>query len=354
LMSDQMNESDVLKQVEHYFGDANMRKDKWLRAEAAKDAEGFVDISHICKFNRMKSLNATDITAVADVMAKSDNLVVSEDKTKVRRKNPLPTEDDSDERTVYMKGFPEDSALEDLQAYVAGLGDFKVLMVTMRRLPNKKFKGSVFVELSTVDEAKAVCAMTDLKFKESALEVKSKGSWQGERLNQRKQDKLDKEDKKRKASEVEEQEKADRRVKYMEELKERQIPENRVLKVENLPSTASVVGLKGFLNTFQKVEFVEHEAGETTALVRFEADCSQVVAKCTENKYDDATLTATVLTPDQSRDFWTKAWTDMYDKKERMNSLHSRGDGGGRGGGRGRGRGRGGRGGGDRKRQRTE
>ena len=46
----------VLRQVEYYFSDSNFPKDKFLMAEVAKSDEGWVNLTVIAGFNKIKGL----------------------------------------------------------------------------------------------------------------------------------------------------------------------------------------------------------------------------------------------------------------------------------------------------------
>jgi hypothetical protein len=81
-MSD--NTSAIKKQIEFYFSDSNYRKDTFLKAAAESDPDGFVAISVLLTFNRLKALS-TDISLVADAVRDSAVVVVSEDGTKLKR-----------------------------------------------------------------------------------------------------------------------------------------------------------------------------------------------------------------------------------------------------------------------------
>ena len=76
----------VLKQIEYYFSEGNLPKDKFLMAEIAKDEAGFVDLSVIAGFNRIKQLLPSgSVEALAEALKASKVLVLSDDSTKVRR-----------------------------------------------------------------------------------------------------------------------------------------------------------------------------------------------------------------------------------------------------------------------------
>ena len=46
----------VLRQIEYYFSDSNFPKDKFLMAEVAKSEEGWVDLTTIANFNKVKQM----------------------------------------------------------------------------------------------------------------------------------------------------------------------------------------------------------------------------------------------------------------------------------------------------------
>ena len=129
-------EEKLRNQVEFYFSDSNLPRDKFLRARVDADPEGYVDLQLIVTFKRMKQLNAT-AEKVAAALAGSELVEVSPDGQRVRRKKPLPLDDTSKERSIYVKGFkPGESPaaeppIEDVMAVFEPFG--KVLSVRMRR-----------------------------------------------------------------------------------------------------------------------------------------------------------------------------------------------------------------------------
>eukprot|EP00456_Euglypha_rotunda_P007909 TRINITY_DN11465_c0_g1_i10.p1 TRINITY_DN11465_c0_g1~~TRINITY_DN11465_c0_g1_i10.p1 ORF type:complete len:128 (+),score=16.74 TRINITY_DN11465_c0_g1_i10:117-500(+) len=82
--SDQKIADKVLKQVEFYFSDSNLPKDKYLRG-LAQAGDGWVPIATIATFKRMRQLT-TDLNIVITALKQSKELLeVSTDGTKVRR-----------------------------------------------------------------------------------------------------------------------------------------------------------------------------------------------------------------------------------------------------------------------------
>lgn len=147
---------EILKQVEFYFSDQNLPKDKFL-FKTTQQNDGWVPISTIATFSRMRKFRP--LSAVVDALKQSKELLeVSEDEESVRRKIPLvePKKEQIEEarkRSIYAKGFPDEhkDLQVELEKYFEKYGPVKE--VRMRRTDDKTFKNSVFVEFATVDDA---------------------------------------------------------------------------------------------------------------------------------------------------------------------------------------------------------
>jgi len=101
------NADEILKQVEFYFSDANLPRDKflWTLTQSDPKKEGWVSIKQIASFKRMQRFQPLE--SIVESLRKSKELLeVSEDGTSVRRKIPLvkPSSEEFEElnnRTVY-------------------------------------------------------------------------------------------------------------------------------------------------------------------------------------------------------------------------------------------------------------
>ncbi|ODQ62510.1 hypothetical protein WICANDRAFT_60568 [Wickerhamomyces anomalus NRRL Y-366-8] len=172
---------EVLKQVEFYFSDSNLPKDKFLWRTVQSNQEGWVSISTIASFNRMKKFRP--LSAVVDALKKSEFLVVSENGEMIKRKNPILPPSDSDkqsrfQRSIYAKGFGEETPTtqEDLEAFFQPFG--KINEVRLRRDDNKKFKESVFVEFADSEDAKKFLELSEKpKYKDNELLIMSKPAY---------------------------------------------------------------------------------------------------------------------------------------------------------------------------------
>lgn len=143
----------IVSQVEFYLGDSNMPRDKFLREQASKDADGWISVEVIASFQRMRSISS-DVQLIKTVLkdAQSEVFEVDTDASNIKRKCPLSETFDVMPRSVYVKGFPQTTSLDDLLSFFSTFTG--VQAVRMRRFPkNKEFKGSVFVEFATESDA---------------------------------------------------------------------------------------------------------------------------------------------------------------------------------------------------------
>jgi len=167
---DESKAKSVLRQVEFYFSDSNLPRDKFLRETVEQSDDGLVSLALICSFSRMKSHLGLDaavkpetvpeetVLAVAEVLRRSSVLRVSEDGKKIGRASELLEPDEIiaqvDSRTVAASPLPYNVKLEDVQSFFAQYA--KVNSVRLpRHIANKKhFCGTALVEFSEEEEAK--------------------------------------------------------------------------------------------------------------------------------------------------------------------------------------------------------
>lgn len=102
--------SEILKQVEFYFSDANLPRDKflWQLTQSDPKGEGWVSISQIASFKRMQRFKPVE-NIVAALRQSKELLEVSVDGAFVRRKKPLakPSEEeykDLNSRSLHVVG----------------------------------------------------------------------------------------------------------------------------------------------------------------------------------------------------------------------------------------------------------
>jgi hypothetical protein len=104
--TDELCES-IVQQVEFYFSDANITKDKFLLKHVKRNKEGFVSLKLISSFKRVKHLTKDWRQVAVAIERKSKKLEVNDLKTKVRRLDPLPEYDETTpSRTVVALNLP--------------------------------------------------------------------------------------------------------------------------------------------------------------------------------------------------------------------------------------------------------
>lgn len=118
----------VLNQVEYYFSDLNLATTDHLIRFILKDPEGYVPISTVASFKKIKAIVSSH-SHLASVLRKSSKLFVSEDGKKIKRQNPL-TESDLEElqsRIVVAENLPEDHCHQNLMKIFSAVGSVKTI-----------------------------------------------------------------------------------------------------------------------------------------------------------------------------------------------------------------------------------
>ncbi|XP_030064776.1 lupus La protein isoform X2 [Microcaecilia unicolor] len=184
-------EKKICQQIEYYFGDHNLPRDKFLKEQIKLD-DGWVPLETMIKFNRLSRLT-TDFGVITEALGKSKTglLEVHEDKSKIRRspKQPLPEANDQyktaiKNRSVYVKGFPTDATFDDIKEWFEDKGPIE--NIQLRRTIQKAFKGSVFVVFDSNESAKKFIAIPSQKYKETDLIILSKEDYFTKKNEERK------------------------------------------------------------------------------------------------------------------------------------------------------------------------
>lgn len=167
----------IMKQVEFYFSDYNMPRDRFLQEEAKKSEEGWIALSVIASFKRMQALS-DDVSAIAEALKASEFVELSADGLSVRRAVALSeTPVDSMKTCVLVKGFEvEGTTLEQLEEFFAGVvtgGAEEIAAIRLRRnKQSKAFKGSVFLTLKSEQETQRLAGLKSLPYSDSVtLEI---------------------------------------------------------------------------------------------------------------------------------------------------------------------------------------
>lgn len=179
---EQLDRDVVLQQVEFYFGDANLPKDKFLKKQIKADPEneGWVSLDVVATFKKMKALKV-DASGIAAALQGSELLAISDDGTRVRRTRPLPAADTSAPRTVVAQGLTIEPTIDVLSAAFGVCGEVKLVRVVQPEAQlegewssckHHAFRGRevlAVIEYATQSEACDACEKLD----------ESKNSWRG-------------------------------------------------------------------------------------------------------------------------------------------------------------------------------
>ncbi|XP_058101910.1 la-related protein 6B isoform X2 [Magnolia sinica] len=179
----------VVNQVEYYFSDVNLATTDHLRRFINKDPEGFVPISVVAAFKKIKALVSSN-PLLAKALRTSSKLVVSEDGKKVRRQHPF-TDADVEElqsRIVVAENLPEDHSYQNLMKVFSVVGSVKAIRTCPPQTTNGAVPGAsrsgkmdmpfsnklhAFVEYETVELAeKAVAELNNERNWRSGLKVR--------------------------------------------------------------------------------------------------------------------------------------------------------------------------------------
>ncbi|KAG5383540.1 hypothetical protein IGI04_035010 [Brassica rapa subsp. trilocularis] len=154
--------------VEYYFSDENLPTDKFLLNAMKKNKKGFVPISTIATFHKMKKLTR-DHALIVSALKESSFLVVSSDEKKVKRVSPLPEVRDPKIFTVLVENLPEDHSDENIRAIFGKAGSIKSVSICDPNAVEESEKGCkkdkfirtrlhAFVEYESVEAAEKAAA----------------------------------------------------------------------------------------------------------------------------------------------------------------------------------------------------
>ncbi|XP_026070266.1 lupus La protein [Carassius auratus] len=334
-------EKKVVEQIEYYFGDHNLPRDKFLKEQLQLD-DGWVTLETMLKFNRLKSLTS-DAALIVESLQKSKTglLEISEDKTKIRRNPNKPLPEDNEEyrdalkhKSIYMKGFPLETTLDEIKEWFAD--KCTVENIYMRKGVQKTFKGSIFVVLASEEAAKACVERTDVKeYKGNEIIVMMKEAYFSKKFAERKQNRVEakakaKSEKEGKQKQAEE-----------EELKSLNDQKGCLLKFSGELGQTSREDFHEIFSNHARIKWIDFTRGAKEGTILFHSSAQEALQKVREAhggqdpKVKEQDLQWEVLEGDVEMEMLKKI---IEDQQESLNKRK-----GGRGGHRGRGRGRGGR-----------
>ncbi|XP_050072346.1 la protein homolog [Anopheles maculipalpis] len=310
------NEAAIIRQLEYYFGDANLAKDKFMKEQLEKD-DGWVPLDVLLTFKRLKSLSE-DKKVIVDAIAKSDEglIEISEDKEKLRRHPERPLLEMNEERrkelyarTVYVKGFAPQGGttmhelVEFFQPYE------KMVNIFMRKYldkPTKKylFKGSLFVTFADKEACAAFLSKGPLKYKGKELLCMMQNDYYDTKRNEHKQRAEKIEERKRKKQDANN---------HCATVLAAQLPTGACVFMEGFGSETTRESIK---ETIRKLDetlefaYIDFHKGDKNGYVRFSKQDAgkQFLDKLTDKKLtvDEAEVTVELLVEEKETAYLTK------------------------------------------------
>ncbi|XP_017006136.2 la-related protein 7 [Drosophila takahashii] len=132
----------IRSQMEFYFGDANLSKDRFLRRYVEQDP--YVPLEIFLTFNKIKTLTQ-DAEQIAKALSNSQLLELDETKLKVRRRTKLPDHRDVNDKTLYVEALPANATHDWLKEVFSRYGP--VAYVSLPHYPGtRKIKEFAFIE----------------------------------------------------------------------------------------------------------------------------------------------------------------------------------------------------------------
>lgn len=163
----------IVAQVEFYFSDSNVAKDKFLLKHIRRNKEGYVSLKLVSSFKKVKQLTK-DWRVVAHALAARSALVaVNDQKTKIRRVEPLPEIDDAPVTSAVLAlDLPLDKpSVETVSKLFGAIGEIAFVRVLraggnlppdikslMTKYPVLGEKHCAWIEFETPEAAKAAAA----------------------------------------------------------------------------------------------------------------------------------------------------------------------------------------------------
>lgn len=322
-------EKKIIKQIEYYFGDCNLPRDRFLQ-EQIKEDDGWVTFETMLKFNRLHQLSK-DVDVVLAALKKSTSglMEISEDGTKLRRSpdKPLPDNDEEHKknvaaRSVYAKEFPLDTSLDSLEEFFQTFGE--VESIVKRKDIKKCFKGSVFVTFKSEEAVKKFLEAESVKFKDVELEKRlTKDDYFKQKGEEKKKIQGDKKKKKEQATNRQRQDEGQK--------VENEMPKGAILNLKGMKAGTSREEIKNMLQDYGCIAWVDFDKGDPECFVRYDQEnkATEVLAKVLEAMngeitLNDAKLEARVLEGEEEVAKWKQMYNDMTERHSKKFSRNSR------------------------------
>ncbi|RUS90008.1 hypothetical protein EGW08_002195 [Elysia chlorotica] len=342
IVIDENLKAKIVKQIEYYFGDLNLSKDRFLKEQVQLD-DGWVASDRMMKFNRLNSI-CSDWDVIAEALRESSQLMeVSEDGKKIRRSPSKPLPGDSKERrdavtsrTVYANRFPLDANLDELMLFFESFGPVENIFMK-RDFHKHTFKGSVFTTFTNKEDAEKFLNDKGTTFVDTKLEVKQ---WKTEE-RQKKPSKVEQRQKEKREEKLSKDKKKKERKKVRQ-----QMTRGAVLHISGMSQETDREEVRRVFLQHGDVSWIDFNKGVTEGYVRLKEPNSAVrTLESLEKMEGGIVLNGTavhvrVVEGEEEFQYWQKMFRDIADRKlikkegfgkNRQHHKNRRGRGGKRG-----------------------
>jgi len=352
-------EKKIIRQLEYYFGDFNLPRDKFLCEEITAD-DGWVSMDTMLKFKRLAELSQDKAEIIAALKkSKAGLIVVSEDGSKIRRDPAIPIPENTEEsrklleaRTVYAKGFDkENTTLDELLDYFNETNP-NVVSIQLRNYPDKKakertwhFKGSIFLTFKTEEAATKFVESKDFKYKDVPLEIKFQKTYFEEKSKEN-----DARKKGRGGKGMTQEVKKEVKEEKVDPADDIVLPKGATLKLTGLGGEITREDIKEVLKDKFEVNidkdagdiaFVTYEKGEAEAKIRFKVEnfAKPIAEKWIASdkvEVKDMVVAGSLLEGEEEEKFLAESVQDLKNRRNKNRGHKRRGGFHGHGGKRGR------------------
>eukprot|EP00041_Stephanoeca_diplocostata_P014518 m.267088 g.267088 ORF g.267088 m.267088 type:complete len:440 (-) comp19723_c0_seq1:1209-2528(-) len=157
-MASAVDSGALQQQLEFYFSESNLRRDRYIRQKIDQHKHGFFPVSDILTFNRIKQLRAS-YEDIIDAIRSSHELELDKDNRHVRPAVDIefrsPAECDT--ATIYVEGFKLDSTQDSLKEKLQIYGNVQYISLPRHRA-TRALKGFAFIEFDNTSAAQIACS----------------------------------------------------------------------------------------------------------------------------------------------------------------------------------------------------
>lgn len=323
----------IKTQVEYYFGNVNMQRDRFL-IEQTKLDEGWIPMTIMLNFKMLAALSK-NVDVILKALETSDLMEVSGDKKKIRRspKHPLPEYNEEyrkaqEARTVYAKGFPlTDTTIEKLKTFFEPYKPYETIV--MRKYQDKdkvfKFKGSIFVQFETRDDAEAFMNVESVKYEDTELIRKWAADYTAGKAQEKEERRKKKADKTKKST-TEETKETEDDVEQNSAGTESKLPKGSIIYFSGVPENCTRENVKECLDKFDAdIAYIDFQRGNTEGWVRLQGEnaAKPLLEKTDEGKVmiQNTEVTCKVLEGEEEDKYLTKAMEDITASKNKYNKT---------------------------------